>query len=215
MKKLSLVAMMAIAALSFQACNNASKNGGGSSDSTSSTTSDTTTKSSTTTGAAATDTASKGSMAGKGSMTGGAVNEMDAKFANDAAVAGMAEVAAGKVASQKATNPQVKDFAKMMVMDHTKANEELMAIAKKKNITLPAAPDADHQKMLTDLSAKTGKDFDKAYVDAMVSGHKKVASMLEDASKNCKDSELMGFAAKTLPTVKAHLAKIEAIQKAM
>jgi putative membrane protein len=209
MKKLSLVAMVAIAALSFQACNNASKKGGGSSDSTSSTTSDTTAQSSTANGAASTDTA------GKGSTAGGATNEMDTKFANDAAVSGMAEVAAGKVASQKATNPQVKDFAKMMVMDHTKANEELMAIAKKKNITLPTAPDADHQKMLTDLSTKTGKDFDKAYVDAMVNGHKKVASMLEDASKNCKDSELMGFAAKTLPTVKAHLAKIEAIQKAM
>jgi putative membrane protein len=208
MKKLSLVAMMAIAALSFQACNNAAKNGGGSGDSTAAT-SDTTTQSTTANGAAGTDTAAAGS------TTGGAVDAMDTKFANDAAVAGMAEVAAGKVASEKATNPQVKDFAKMMVMDHGKANEELMAIAKKKNITLPTAPDADHQKMLTDLSAKTGKDFDKAYVDAMVDGHKKVASMFEDASKNCKDSELMGFAAKTLPIVKTHLAKIQAIQKGL
>jgi putative membrane protein len=49
----------------------------------------------------------------------------------------------------------------------------------------------------------------------MVDGHKKVASMLEDASKNCKDADLMAFATKTLPTVKEHLAKIEAIQKSM
>ncbi|MBL4677389.1 MAG: DUF4142 domain-containing protein [Mucilaginibacter sp.] len=192
MKKLSLAAIIAIAALSFQACNNAPKDSKESADSVN----------------AVKDTTTNGS-------TGIAVDEKDAKFATDAANAGMAEVAAGKVASEKATNAQVKEFANMMVMDHTKANEELMGIAKTKNITLPTAPDADHQKMLTDLSAKSGAAFDKAYVDAMVEGHKKVAAMLEDASKNCKDTDLMAFATKTLPTVKAHLAKIEAIQKGM
>ncbi|MBB5397463.1 DUF4142 domain-containing protein [Mucilaginibacter sp. AK015] len=192
MKKLSLVAMMAIAALSFQACNNAAKDSKETADSVNAV------KDTTTTGA-----------------TGIAVDENDAKFATDAANAGMAEVAAGKLASEKAVDPRVKEFGNMMVMDHTKANEELMAIAKTKNITLPTAPDADHQKMAADLAAKSGKDFDKAYVDAMVDGHKKVVSMLEDASKNCKDADLMAFATKTLPTVKAHLAKIEAIQSSM
>ncbi|QXV66217.1 DUF4142 domain-containing protein [Mucilaginibacter sp. 21P] len=192
MKKLSLAAMIAVAALLFQACNNAPKDSKEAADSVN----------------AVKDTTTNGS-------TGIAVDEKDAKFATDAANAGMTEVAAGKVAAEKATNAQVKEFAAMMVTDHTKVNEELMEIAKKKNITLPTAPDADHQKMLTDLSAKTGKDFDKAYVDAMVDGHKKVESMLEDASKNCKDADLMAFATKTLPAVKMHLAKIEAIQKSM
>lgn len=192
MKKLTLVAMMAVSALSFQACNNAAKDSKETADSVN----------------AVKDTTTNGS-------TGIAVDKDDAKFATDLANAGMAEVAAGKVAAEKATNPQVKEFASMMVMDHTKANEELMAIAKTKNITLPTAPDEDHQKMLTEMSAKTGKDFDKDYVDAMVDGHKKVASMLEDASKNCKDADLKAFAAKTLPVVQGHLTKIEAIQKAM
>jgi putative membrane protein len=192
MKKLSLVAMMAIAALSFQACNNAAKDSKETADSVN----------------AVKDTTTNGS-------TGIAVDAMDSKFATDAANAGLAEVAMGKLASEKATNPQVKEFGNMMVMDHTKANEELMAIAKTKNITLPVAPDEEHQKKAADIGAKTGKDFDKAYVDAMVDGHKKVASMLEDASKNCKDADLMAFATKTLPTVKAHLAKIEAIQSSM
>lgn len=192
MKKLSLAAMIAVAALSFQACNNAAKDSKETADSVN----------------AVKDTTTNGS-------TGIAVDKDDAKFATEAANAGMTEVAAGKVAAEKATNAQVKEFANMMVTDHTKVNEELMEIAKKKNITLPTAPDADHQKMLTDLSAKSGKDFDKAYVDAMVEGHKKVESMLEDASKNCKDADLMAFATKTLPAVKMHLAKIEAIQKSM
>ena len=192
MKKLSLAVMMAVAALSFQACNNAAKDSKETADSVN----------------AVKDTTTNGA-------TGIAVDANDSKFATDAANAGLAEVAMGKLASEKATNPQVKEFGNMMVMDHTKANEELMAIAKTKNITLPVAPDEEHQKKAADIGAKTGKDFDKAYVDAMVDGHKKVASMLEDASKNCKDADLMAFATKTLPTVKAHLAKIEAIQSSM
>jgi putative membrane protein len=192
MKKLSLTVMMALSALAFQACNRAAKDSKESADSVNSV------KDTTTTAA-----------------TGIAVDEKDAKFATDVANAGMAEVALGKIAAEKATNPQVKDFANMMVTDHSKANEELMAIAKKKNITLPAAPDEEHQKKATDLSKKSGKEFDKDYVDAMVDGHKKAASLLEDGSKNCKDADLMAFATKTLPVVKTHLAKIEAIQKSM
>lgn len=184
--------MIALSALSFQACNNAAKDSKESADSVNAV------KDTTTTGA-----------------TGIAVDEKDAKFATDVANGGMAEVALGKIAAEKATNPQVKDFANMMVMDHGKANEELMAIAKTKNITLPVAPDEEHQKTAADISAKAGKEFDKAYVDAMVDGHKKTVALLEDGSKNCKDTELMAFATKTLPVVKAHLAKIEAIQKSM
>ena len=192
MKKLSLMAITAIAALSFQACNQAAKDSKGTADSVNAV------KDSTTTGA-----------------TGIAVTSDEAKFATDAANGGMAEVALGKLASEKAVNPQVKEFAAMMVTDHTKANDELMAIAKTKNITLPTAPDADHQKLMADLSKKSGADFDKAYVDAMVDGHKKTVSLLEDGAKNCKDADLKAFAEKTLPAVKAHLTQIQGIHDSL
>ncbi|SEN19769.1 putative membrane protein [Mucilaginibacter gossypiicola] len=200
MKKLSLIAMMALAALSFQACNGGAKSGATDSSAAVKDTADSANKvkDTTTTGA-----------------TGIAVTADDAKFATGAANAGLAEVAIGQLASEKATNAKVKDFAKMMVTDHTKANDELMAIAKTKNITLPSAPDEEHEKKKADLAAKSGADFDKDYVDAMVSGHKKVESMFEDASKNCKDPDLKAWAAKTLPTIQHHLAEIEAIQKGM
>jgi putative membrane protein len=148
--------------------------------------------------------------------TGGiAVTAEDAKFATDAANGGLAEVALGKLAQTKATNPQVKSFADMMVTDHSKVNDELAAIAKAKNITLPAAPDADHQKKLDDLSKLSGKDFDKAYVDAMVDGHKKTLDLMNMAAKDCKDSELKAFAAKTAPVVQTHLDAINKIHDSM
>ncbi|WPU94551.1 DUF4142 domain-containing protein [Mucilaginibacter sabulilitoris] len=193
MKRLSLMMMFVLSAWMFQACNNAAKT-----DSKESADSTNEVKDTTTTGA-----------------TGIAVDEGDAKFATDAANGGMAEVAVGKVAEQKAVNQKVKDFAAMMVKDHSKANDELMAIAKAKNITLPAAPSDDKQKELADLSAKSASDFDKAYVDAMVDGHQKTIAMFEDAAKNCKDAELKAFATNTLPIIKGHLAEIEAIKKGM
>src|ERR1700748_3070333 len=65
------------------------------------------------------------------------VNQHDAKFAVNAANGGMAEVMLGKLAQDKGSE-KVKDFAAMMVKDHSKANDELMTLAKSKNITLPA-----------------------------------------------------------------------------
>jgi len=185
--------MFVLSAWMFQACNNAAKT-----DSKENADSANEVKDSTTTGA-----------------TGIAVDQGDSKFATDAANGGLTEVAAAKVAEQKAVNQKVKDFAAMMVKDHGKANDELMAIAKAKNITLPAAPSEDKQKELSDLSAKSTSDFDKAYVDAMVDGHKKTITLFEDAAKNCKDAELKAFATNTLPIIKGHLVEIEAIKKGM
>jgi putative membrane protein len=144
-----------------------------------------------------------------------AVNKDDAQFAVDAASGGMAEVELGKLAQSKATNPQVKEFAQKMVTDHTKANNELMDVAKLKNITLPSVPGADEQKVLADLTKKSGKDFDKAYVSAMVDDHKKDVKEFDGATKSVKDTDIKAFAVKTLPTLKMHLDMINKIHDSL
>jgi len=142
------------------------------------------------------------------------VAEEDAKFAVDAADGGMAEVALGELAQNKGTDPKVKEFGKMMVTDHTKANDELKALAASKNITLPAAPSEDKQKVATDLSAKTDKDFDKAYIDQMVDDHQKTVKLFEDGQKNVKDAEIKAFIDKTLPVLRSHLDHVKSLDKA-
>jgi len=153
------------------------------------------------------DTAKKDSLA--------TVDKDDAKFAVAAANGGMAEVELGKLAQEKAANPKVKDFGAMMVSDHSKANDEMKALAQSKGITLPSTIDADEQKVKDDLSAKSGADFDKAYVSNMIDDHKKDIKEFEDASKNCKDADLKAFASKTLPTLKMHLDAIQKIHDSM
>lgn len=159
------------------------------------------------------DSTNADTSAGSTASTGGiAVDANDAKFVTTAAADGMAEVDAGKLAQQKATSPRVKGFADMMVKDHTKAGDELMALAKKKNIVCPTGPTKEQQDKAADLAKKSGKDFDKAYVDAMVDGHEKAVKLFTDASQNCKDADLKAFATNTLPTLKMHLDSIKAIK---
>ena len=139
----------------------------------------------------------------------------DAEFAVKAASGGMLEVELGKIAQEKASSQAVKDFGAMMVQDHSKANDELKAIAASKNITLPTTPGEDHQKHIDELSKLSGKEFDKKYASMMVDDHKTDVDEFEKAAKDCKDPELKAFAAKTETVVKGHLEKIKAINDAL
>jgi putative membrane protein len=143
------------------------------------------------------------------------LSEADAKFAVEAADGGMAEVALGKLAQEKAGSPQVKDFGAMMVRDHSKANAEFKQIAAKNKITLPDTIGADEQKIEKDLAAKSGADFDKAYVQDMLDDHKKDIKTFEDFSKQVKYPEVLAFIKKTLPVLKMHLAAIQKIHDQM
>lgn len=151
----------------------------------------------------------------KKDSTASTVDKDDAKFAVAAANGGMAEVELGTLAQQKAANQKVKDFGGMMVSDHSKANDEMKALAKSKGITLPDSIDSKEQKVKNDLSAKMGADFDKAYVSNMIDDHKEDIKEFEDASKNLKDPDLKAFAVKTLPTLKMHLDAIQKIHDSM
>ncbi len=141
-------------------------------------------------------------------------DEEDAEFAVDAANGGLTEVQLGRVAQDKGTDPRVKEFGKMMVDDHTKANDELKELAASKNITLPAAPGEDMEKMVADISSKNGKDFDKAYIRQMVKDHEKTVKLFENGQKNVKDAEIRAFIDKTLPVLKSHLDHIRNLDKA-
>lgn len=135
--------------------------------------------------------------------------EDDAEFVVEAASGGMMEVQLANLALQKASSPQVKEFARIMIEDHGKANNELKALAASKNITLPAALIDKHQKIVNGLQDKTGADFDEEYIDKMRADHKDDVDEFEEASKDATDPDIKAFAAKTLPTLRTHLQHAE------
>jgi putative membrane protein len=137
----------------------------------------------------------------------------DTEFMTEAASGGMMEVELGQLASNKAVSADVKKFAKMMVDDHSKANSELKSLAAQKGITLPTMLMEKHQKMVNDLTAKMGKDFDKEYMNMMVDDHKEDIDAFEKAAEKGNDADLKAFAAKTIPTLKQHLEMAEKTEK--
>jgi putative membrane protein len=134
--------------------------------------------------------------------------------------ANMADSAAGSIAATKGTASAVRDFGKQMMRDHHTLRAQGEALAKKLKIT-PAAPaddplTADSQKEMATLnSTAKGKDFDKAYIDGEVDGHKKVLDVLTKAAQQTQNAQLKNLIQKAAPAVQGHLDKAEAIQKSL
>ncbi|MGH8249308.1 MAG: DUF4142 domain-containing protein [Steroidobacteraceae bacterium] len=126
-------------------------------------------------------------------------------FYSKVAVAGLAEVEAGKLAQRKGSSRGVREFGSMMVADHGAANAKLKSLAARKNVKLPEQPDAEHQKARAELEAANGPAFDAAYIKNQVAGHEAVEALLKKEIESGKDADARAFAREILPTVSEHL----------
>ena len=129
----------------------------------------------------------------------------DENFVIQAARAGMAEVELGKLAADKASSDEVKKFGQRMVDDHGRANDELKTLAQNKHIALPEAVDPHGKAIHERLAKLSGAAFDRAYMQAMLVDHQKAVNDFRVEVRSGKDADVRGWAAKTLPTLEAHL----------
>lgn len=148
------------------------------------------------------------------SATAMPLEAMDKEFVMKAASGGMMEVEASQIAQQNAGHARVKDFADMMVQDHTNVNNELKGFASSRGLMIPEdSLMMKHKSMLDNMRKMTGKAFDKHYIDMMMKDHNKDISEFEKASNNAKDADLKAWAAKTLPTLRMHKDSVQALSK--
>jgi putative membrane protein len=128
----------------------------------------------------------------------------DATFLLTAASSNLLELQAGQMAAQKATSASVKKFAQMMVDHHTKATQQLTAIATPLGVSPSQTLMPVHQAMLDQLTAKSGKQFDESYMDAMETAHTMDIAMFEVKDKAAETPTVKAFATKTLPMLRSH-----------
>jgi putative membrane protein len=167
-----------------------------------------------------------------------AVHNSEKDFITKQLADGDAEVELGRMAAQKAVNPEVKRFAQMMVDDHTKAGGELKQVAAKYNVdTTDQSKDLDkHKDAMDRLSKLSGSQFDKEYMKAMVDDHQNAVDSLESrvdstaslkdkiTDKDAKDTQVVPentdnavaaavnqWAAQSLPVVRHHLDEAKMI----
>ncbi|HTI61569.1 DUF4142 domain-containing protein [Mucilaginibacter sp.] len=125
-------------------------------------------------------------------------------FIKEAIEGSSTEIKASEVAESKATNPRVRAFAKMMVTDHTAALEKLKKLKAKELVKGPDQPDQQDQKMIDSLSALSGDQFDKAYMQAMVTGHEKAVDLFKEGEED-RTNAVQTCARDLLPKIKDHL----------
>jgi putative membrane protein len=135
----------------------------------------------------------------------------DQEFVTKAAQGNSAEVELGKIVAAKSKDPSVKQFAQMMVKDHTTALNELQELAQTKNLNFNDDLPDDAKSLQQKLSSDTGKQLDKDYMDGMVEDHQKDVQEFTDKSQNAKDPDVRQWASKTLPTLQKHLEKAQQI----
>lgn len=138
----------------------------------------------------------------------GQVPNPDKAFIENAVAGGRAEVQMGHMASQKATDPAVRDFATQMTQDHQKANDQLTRILADKGITEPEST-TETANMSDQLQNQSGADFDRAYMRDMVQDHQKDIAEFKNEAANGKDPEIRAWAAQTLPVLEEHLQLAE------
>lgn len=131
--------------------------------------------------------------------------EEDAEFLVNAAEINLEQIQLGQLAQQNGVTAQVKELGKRMEDAHTKSLNDLTALAKSKMITIPASSTDNAQNAYNDLNEKSGNDFDKAYVDLMVSEHKDAIEAFEDASTDSNDSDIKNWATVSLPELRSNL----------
>ncbi|WNL44129.1 DUF4142 domain-containing protein [Dyella sp. BiH032] len=136
---------------------------------------------------------------------GASASSVDQTFLTHAAADGTAEVALGQLALQKSSSAQTKQLAQHIVDDHTKANEQLVALARQKQITVAPEPDAKAKQKMDKLQKLDGDAFDHAYAQAMVKDHQAAVQLFTKASTGAKDPDVKQFATQTLPVLKNHL----------
>jgi len=152
--------------------------------------------------------------AGTSNMSGGS-SSVDATFVKKLAEGDLAEVDAGRLASQRAESQGVKNFGQEMVTDHSKNDTELKSVAASNGMPIPETIDKQHAAEKSKLESASGSAFDKEYLQAQVRDHEKTVQLLRHEISHGQDPAVKDFARKTLPVVQHHLAMAKELQSNM
>jgi putative membrane protein len=143
----------------------------------------------------------------------------DNDFVDKAAAGGIAEIETSKLALEKSASADIKSFANMMITDHSKANDELAAIAKKNDIEVPDTTTLVKQAKEKILDMRD-ESFDAAYANNQVKAHEETIELFKKEANTVTDdqvkgaTELKGFAQKMLPGLEKHLEAAKKLQAA-
>ena len=145
----------------------------------------------------------------------------DPQIAAIVVTANQVDIDAGKVAKDKSTNAAVKEFAQLMITDHTGVNKQAVDLVTKLKVTPEDNPTAKSlkeggAKNLAHLNTLSGAAFDKAYIDHEVAYHQQVLDAVDKTLiPSASNAELKALLVKVRPAFVAHLEHAKKIQSSV
>jgi putative membrane protein len=109
------------------------------------------------------------------------------------------------LAADHASAEGIKDYAEMLVTDHTNDYTQLSMAASKSNLEIPKGLDAAHDKMIAPFEKLKGIAFDHRYIQEMVAGHTKAVQVYNKQASDAQSADLKTYASQTLATLQKHL----------
>jgi putative membrane protein len=138
----------------------------------------------------------------------------DQQFVDFAGQTDMVEINLGKLAQTSASSQAVKDYAQMLINDHSKDFNQLYDLAHQANLTRPDAIDAEHNKMMIAPFQKlNGAAFDHHYIQEMVSGHTKAIAVYKKEAADAQNPGVKTYAENTIPVLQKHLDGAKELEK--
>ncbi|MFC6996877.1 DUF4142 domain-containing protein [Rufibacter roseus] len=120
----------------------------------------------------------------------------------------------GRLASSKATDPQIKEFGQVLLSHHEQLNNQLKQISDLKNLMTPSSMGNNHQKAFNQTLEQTGQEFDKAFIEKVEKEHEDLIEKFQEFTEDGADAEYKNFASQALPTLQAHQKRAQALKDA-
>lgn len=136
-------------------------------------------------------------------------------FANAVAASDLFEIESARLVASKAGSTEIKSLALQLLSDHQKSGMELKAAAAKASppLTVTPALGAEQRRLLNQLKATAGADFDRRFIDQQTNANQKALALLMDYVGNGESQPLKDFASKAIPVVEGHLDRLNSIRK--
>lgn len=137
----------------------------------------------------------------------------DRQFARDAAIAGLSNLELGKLAAEKASSEDVRQFGKQLLDDQTKTNDRLKQVAKEQSISIPDAPDSKHQSQIDKVAKLSGPEFDKAFLKQQIKEQEAEVRDFSEEAQHGTDLNVKNFASGALPNLQQQLDTAKNLNK--
>ncbi len=138
----------------------------------------------------------------------------DQQFVDFAAQTNMVEANLGQLAASAASSQAVKDYAQMLVTDHTNNFHQLYDVAHQANLQMPDSIDAEHDKtMIEPFQKLKGAAFDRRYIHEMIAGHTRAIAVYKEEGTSAENPALRSYAEQALPVLQKHLDGAKALEK--